>query len=120
MYVKEAVEFADMLTPNNIPFEAKLQWIRAFEDMIWNTLILTHEGAPAERKPIKDEYSSLFIESPYNEVYALYLRMRMDEVNNDSVRYGNSKTLYNNALSEYRAYYNRTHMPIERATVKFF
>lgn len=120
MLVREACEMVDMLSPNKIPFEMKLYWLRNLEKEIWETLIMTHEDATEERFSVKDGESRLIVDSPYDEVYTAFLRMKIDEVNNDITRYENSRLLYNRIMSEYRAYYNRTHMPKERARLKFF
>lgn len=120
MLVKEAIEMSDLLNENKIPFEIKLKWLSDFETKIYNEVYATHEDCPEEFTAPSDEEDELLIEAPYDEVYVNYLRLRIDEANNDSARVVNSRILYNNAYNEFSAYYNRKHMPLVRAYLKFY
>ena len=111
---------SDQLTENKIPFEIKLKWLADFEQKVYNEIYKTHEDCPEEFAIPSDEEDELLIDAPYDEVYVKYLRMRIDEANNDSARFVNARIIYNEAYNEFSAYYNRNHMPKQRATLRFY
>lgn len=56
----------------------------------------------------------LIAETPYSDVYLFYLDQRIALMNNETGRYNTVSTLYNDAYVSFQAYWNRTHMPIQR------
>lgn len=54
----------------------------------------------------------LLIPPPWDEAYVYYLYAQMDQRLGEIERYNNDAALFNTTYEEARAYYNRTHMPL--------
>ena len=90
------------LDPNPRPISEKptIHWGKPGED-----------GTPA--KPVYNHETStdtvLLVESPYDELYPLYLAAKIDLVNQEFDLYNNNMQLYNNAYQTYVDYVHRTY-----------
>ena len=63
-----------------------------------------------------DTSTELLVESPYDDLYPLYLAARIDLVNQEFDLYGNNQQLYNNAYQTYVDYVHRTYPQRVRRT----
>ena len=63
-----------------------------------------------------DPSTELLVESPYDDLYPLYLAARIDVVNQEFDLYGNNQALYNNAYQTYVDYVHRTYPQRVRKT----
>lgn len=136
MTIREAIDRADTLKPNQYPDELKIQWLSELDNRIYNDLFLTHEDNPYETPsdvpnsntpledsddeetptlsfPYTDDSVYLLAESPYDVLYPSYLKAKIDELNEETTRYANSAATYNSQYQDYARWYNRTHMPIQ-------
>lgn len=104
--------------PNQYTIKEKVMWLSFIEAIIINEVLKTHEGYDG-RYDMFEGYSEdkltvkLIVPAPYDRLYTQYLKMKIDEANGEITRYNNSAALYNAYMSEYRKYYNKTHMPID-------
>ena len=57
--------------------------------------------------------TELLVPTPYDSLYTYYLHMQIDKANNDQ-RYDNSAMSFSNAYNSFSAYYNRTHLPLQK------
>lgn len=117
MTIKDCIDIVDNLKPNQYTIRDKVMWLSFIEEIIINEVLKTHEGYDGRYDNFggytEDKLSvALIVPSPYDRLYTAFLTMKIDETNGETQRYNNSKTLYNTYMSEYRKYYNRTHMPI--------
>lgn len=60
----------------------------------------------------------LIVPDPYSELYVHYLMAQIDYHNAEMARYTNSMSMFGASLSEFSNWYNRTHLPIQRAYVR--
>ena len=121
MKVIEAIERCDSLKPNTYSQEAKFGWLAELDGMIHTNIIMTHEHTE-EQETLPAEYTGdteLLVHSPYDSIYTAWHQVKIDFYNGEIGRYNNSKVAYNDALSEFERYYNRTHMPLGR-NMKYF
>lgn len=115
MTLIEAINRTDELKPNGFSQTEKVEWLSILDGMIKNDIIDTHEGG--EDIPFSgynDETpneTKLIVESPYDDIYILWLESRIDYANAEYAKYNNSITRYNDIYQAYSNYYNRTHMP---------
>ena len=91
-----------------------LEHINRLEQDIYDNIISRHEGAPSFVQ-YKGEEESLLVCDMYAQIYLYYLLAQTDLENGDITRYSNDMALFNNLLSEYGNWYNRTYMPNKRA-----
>ncbi len=125
MTIKECIDSVDNVKPNQYGIEEKVKWLSFLDGIIINDVIKTHEGYRNEYEEFEgyspDELGTkLVIESPYDNVYLAYLKMKIDEENGETARYNSSATMYNAYLMAYKKHYNKTHMPISRNRLKIF
>ncbi len=127
MTIREAIDRADTIKPNQYPDEIKIQWLSELDNRIYNDIFLTHEDnpyldiePPAEGEedqrlifPYTDDATTLLAEAPYDILYPSYLKAKMDEANEEMGKYQNSAAMYNSQYQDYTRWYNRCHMPIQ-------
>ncbi|MBO5868949.1 MAG: hypothetical protein J6Q54_08580 [Oscillospiraceae bacterium] len=116
MTINAAIEMVDALQPNAFSRQEKICWLSRAEGVILHHLPETREGKPAFSgyTTDTDPDTELLVPEPYAEIYLRYLQAQMDSANGELVRYGNAAALFNQLLSGYRNYFNRTHTPVGR------
>lgn len=113
MTIDEAVTGFDLLYPNAMSYEHKLELLSRLDKRIFDEVYAKYEGCQPERfdgysrfTPVTTPLLALF---PYDDIYVKYLSMHYDLLNGDIARYNNSARVFNTALAELSAAYNRTH-----------
>jgi len=125
MTVRECINSVDALKPNQFGDEEKVRWLRLLDQMIYVNVIQTHEmneGEEIGRFPaytVEDMDHALIAQTPHDELYVAYLKMKIDEENGETARYNNSAAIYNMHFAEFTKWYNRTHMPIGKQLIIF-
>lgn len=118
MTIKECIDIVDNLKPNQYTVYDKVRWLSFIDAIIINDVLKTHEGYDG-RYDLFEGYSedklsvALIVPTPYDRLYTAYLQMKIDSENGETARYNNSVALYNAYMTEYRKYYNKTHMPLD-------
>ena len=117
MTIKDCIDIVDNIKPNQYTIRDKVMWLSFIEEIIINEVLKTHEGYDGRYDDFEgyseDNLSvTLIVRSPYDRLYTAYLKMKIDQENGETARYNNSMVLYNTYMTEYRKYYNKTHMPI--------
>lgn len=123
MTVQNALERAnDMRAGNSATDEMKIRWLSELDGIIYNDVILTHH---TDRKPYdgyeryKDDMGTeLIAEEPYDVLYVYWLMAQIDLAASELNKYNNSLALFKEALKDYKAWYNRTHMPVAKPQIK--
>ena len=115
MELIEAIGRVDAVKPNGFTREEKIRWLSVLDGMIQNEVIDTHEGAEAVEFHGYDEETSvqtvLLVPHPYDYLYVHWLEMQIDYANGEYGKYNNSRDMFNSAYSDFKRYYNRTHLP---------
>ena len=117
MTIKECIDIVDSLKPNQYTVVDKVRWLSFVDKIIINDVLKTHIGYDG-RYDNFTEYSAdklaiqLIAESPYDRLYIAFLKMQIDGENGEMARYNNSANSFNTYMTEYRKYYNKTHMPL--------
>ena len=125
MTIKQCIDMVDNVKPNQYSIEDKVRWLSFIDHIIINDVIKTRDGYNSEYDEFEG-YSSdrlgtkLIVESPYDELYVTYLKMKIDEENGEFARYNNSATMFNSYLSEYKKHYNKNHKPMGEHFMKIF
>ncbi len=112
MTVREAVDKADLLYPNVFSFSEKADWLRELDMKVTAELFSRFADSGDIKCCEKDRYTpdtKLLIEGPYENLYILFIVMKTDILNSDTVRYENSSALFNNEYLAFSNHYNRTH-----------
>ena len=117
MTIKECIDIVDSLKPNQYSVLDKVRWLSFIDKIIINDILKTHEGYDGKYDNFT-EYSAdkiavqLVAESPYDRLYVAFIKMQIDSENGEMARYNNSANSFNTYMTEYRKYYNKTHMPL--------
>lgn len=145
MTVQELISRYDEERPNQIDQNIKIRWLRQIEKMLWKDIVLTHSVHGMEdllrrpmqkpdKKPDKkpefyegfdlDKYfedwdvsGELVADEPYQEIYFDYMDMQRARMQNENTKYNMASQLFNNSLSAFRDYWNRTHYPKQHPTL---
>ncbi len=118
MTIKDCIDRVDNLRPSQYTVQEKVMWLSFIEEIIINEVLKTHEGYDGRYDDFEgyseDKLSvTLVVPFPYDQLYTEYLKMRIDEANGENVRYNNSRLMYESHMTEFRKYYNKTHMPLD-------
>lgn len=111
MKIIEAIQIADKLISNAYDLETKINWLSAVDALLQRELVMRHEGG-VERNTkytVSDRETELIAESPYDELYIAWLKLKIHHYNGEIELYNNAAEEYNNLLYEYRKWYTRTH-----------
>ena len=117
MTIKECIDLVDAQKPNQYSISEKVMWLTFLDKIIINEVLKTHEGYDGRYDDFvgyseDDLTASLIVESPYDQLYPAYLKMKIDGENGEQARYNNSVASYNAYMLEFRKNYNKTHMPL--------
>lgn len=127
MTIRKVIESLQELKPCSYSEQMFKDWLSEIDQKVFIELYKTH-WVPEDKLPTgtlvydegTDDDQELLIEDPYARgVYVYYLCMMIDLNNMELDKYTNSMTLYNTAMSEYKAAFNRRYMPIQRAQLRF-
>ena len=123
MTISEAIAKIDSLKPNGYSQTDKIGWLSLADGMIKNNIIDTHEGGEGVTFNGYDDNTppdtELIVNAPYDELYVSWLASKIDYYNGEYARYNNNIVRFNDTLSAYTNYYNRTHMP-KGKSIKYF
>ena len=115
MTLIEAIDLVNNLKPNTYSHTDKVKWLSTLDGLIKTEIIDTHEGGEEVTFNGYDEdtdlSTKLLAPAPYDSVYLRWLETQIDYANGEYARYNNDAQAFNDALSAFRNYYNRTHMP---------
>lgn len=122
MTINEAIQKLRDIKPTQFGNDVLVGWLSDVEQKIFLENIVWHEQTngtpPWPYHPEQDLDTKLLIPEPYSGVYIRYMEAQIDYYNGEYVRYANSMTMYNVALSEFVDFYNRTHMPEQKTFVR--
>lgn len=119
MNIQQAIERAnEMRAGNSASPEMKIRWLSELDHIIYNDVILTHHTNVEPFKDYEDESTQLIAEKPYDKLYVYWLMAQIDLACSEFNKYNASLALFNEALNNYKAWYNRTHMPNQKAQIK--
>lgn len=122
MTLIEAINYIDVLKPNNYSQTEKVRWLSRLDGRVKEEIIDTHESGEVSFSEYTDDTpldTKLLIPHPYDEVYAFWLEAQMDYANREYAGYNNSMAMFNTSYDAYKNYYNRNHMP-KGQCFKFF
>lgn len=115
MKIIEAINRIDDLKHNTYSQADKLRWLSTLDNMVKNHVIDTHEGAEEVSFTGYDEstdiQTELLMPAPHDEAYLRWMEAQIDYHNGEYGKYNNAVEAFNAVYDDYKAYYNRTHMP---------
>lgn len=125
MTIREAINQADGRLKNTIPEDTKVKWLSNLDYNTFLNVYKTHEDSPAEEfTPYTEDTdlltTELLVGSPWDEMYIYYLKAKYHQEMHEIDRYNNEAAQYAEIFGDFKAYYNRTHMPKQTAIPRYF
>lgn len=118
MTINNAINETDRLKHNTHTEVEKVEWLERLDQMLYRTVIQTHEGdediALPSYDPDVDMDTALLVTEPHDQMYIYWLMAQIDLANSDINQYNVQITLFNDELTQYKAEYTRSHMPKRR------
>ncbi len=117
MKVIEAVGVLNGLKPNAISDAIKIGWLSDVDFKVANEILPFYtydveQAVFAGYDPDTDMDDELLISAPYCNAYTFYLMAMIDFYLNNISHYNNELGMFNGRFDEYKAFYHRTHTPI--------
>lgn len=133
MTPNKAIEIVDKLNPNAYSEEDKLRWINELDGLVkrlvfqWNEKYIKEVEAQYKNGQItEEEYNAfleklkdyaypddmdteLLIQSPFDDVYTLFLEAKIYYHNKEYAHYNNAASMFEAQFSEYKKAYIREH-----------
>ena len=107
-----------MRAGNSAPDEMKIRWLSELDGIIYNDVILTHEVEANGFSEYTDTTQELIAKAPYDVLYVYWLMAQIDLKASELNKYNNSLALFNVALRDYKAWFNRNYMPKQKKQSK--
>ena len=108
--INEVIERVDKVKLNSYEDSAKAAWLIELDGKIFLEVRRGEAPEPPRIYP-EDGDIPLLVQSPYDNLYDLYLYAMIDFNNREIANYGNSMTMFNSAMDEYKKHYHRNNLP---------
>lgn len=105
MRISEAIELADMLRPNTVPFPEKVRHLHKIEAEVAETM----EVDIPEWADVKTEDYELLAGDPYTELYTNSLAAFIDYYQEETDLYQLDSIMANQAMSDWKSWRTRHH-----------
>lgn len=107
-----AIQSAMKLHPDSIDDATKCRWISELDGKIMRETM--HQSGFEGYKFPQDADKKLLVESPYDNIYELYIIAMGDFFSGELASYNASAVLFEQAYSEFRKSYLRNNMPPQK------
>lgn len=132
MTVYDLIVKVDAIKPNVFTNDQKLDWINELFYKLEKELYETHRREETKHpRPLYHKYTlddnkdkpigimdEIDIPDAFLDAVEYWVMAKIDLFNTDLDRYTNSMILFNNAYSDYKKWYHRTHMPKGERRIK--
>ena len=112
MTISEAISLIDTLRPNLRSGAEKCAWLYELDS---KTSLQVYRSTPPEPyNVLTDGAKKLLIDSPYDDLYVLYLITKLDFFDGEYARYTNDATVFNSEFSDFAKNWRRDHRPARK------
>lgn len=112
MTLREAIERADRIKPNDISIQAKVEWLNEAEGLVQTEVLLTAAEEIIFYSPEELDYE-LLVEPPHDKLYPAYLEAKIDFANGEYSRYANSQTMFTSHFREFERWFADVYRPAD-------
>ena len=117
MTIREIINRADEMRNNDISQSLQIRWLSELDELIFEELVLTHEGALPREFPYKSDTDILIAPDRFRDMYELYLCAKVDYCQNETERFENDNALFERAFNMFKYWYHENHLPLIKATI---
>lgn len=111
--VLEAIQKADMTTPNAFSPEVKVEWLNEVEGMVQTQVLLFAPEEIITYEFDADTDTVLLVAEPHSKLYPSYLRAMMDFASGDYNRYQNTMAMFNQQFREFMCWFATIYRPAD-------
>lgn len=120
MTMKDAIEWADSLRPNDFTQAQKQAWLNDLDGQIFREVILPRtEPCIEDFTPHRELTDTLLVSFPDTGLYPLYLVMCFDLHNGETGKYANSAAAFETAYRSFACHYYCTHGSVLKRGLRF-
>ena len=123
MTILEAITQADLIRPNVLDPAVKLRWLSTLDGQIHTELLRGEREAstafPGYGEDTELATTQLLVPYPYEELYVLYLLMRIDLEHGELDRYNNDAARFNRLWQSFAARWWRSNLPGSAVQLRF-
>ena len=117
MTIQEALDIVDEMKPKMMSRKLKIKYLQEIEQLIHTEILMKHVHAEEqETKPAYSEDSDpgteLIVPDPYSMVYVHWLMAKIDEMNQEDLRYNIDRAKFEQEYMTMQDWWNRTYMPL--------
>lgn len=102
------IEHVDRVNPNVFTDTDKYEWLRTLDGLVAHEVL--QEEAPNYSIP-DDADTPLLVQSPYDDIYRLYVTAMVYLHNREYDHYNNAVLVFKERYDQYKRWYIRTHKP---------
>ena len=118
MTINEAInKFLKARPTAQLSQDMMIEALSRLDRLVKLNIIDTHEGGELvfyeDYNQNTDVDTVLLIPAPYDDIYIDWLDIKNELLVKDYKRYNNACEVYDRKFTEFSAFYNRTHMPLE-------
>ena len=115
MTAREAITAADAEKPNAFEEKTKFEWLRHLEGRLEAEVFLM---SPAQIRELDMNYEedmdrTLLVDPPYDDIYPLYLKAKIDEGNGEYSKHADSSAIYNAAYAAFVCWFCQMYDPVQ-------
>lgn len=118
MTINEAISRHMQMRPSTkLTREMMIDHLSRLDHLVKANIIDTHEGGGGVFEGYTVDTpldTQLLIDEHFSDIYSDWLDLHNELLVKDYTKYNNACAIYDKKYQEYEAYYNRTHMPIQR------
>lgn len=115
MTIQEIINRVDQNNPNALDTRTKLGWIAQLDGRIALDVMLMN-AAETEQFRYTSANVAPLVPFPHDDLYEMYLNMRIHAAQGETERYQNALSLYNNAYKNYVRWFAHTYSPAQNST----
>jgi hypothetical protein len=104
MTMNEVIEYVDRVKPNAYSNDDKYRWINTLEGLVSREVLC--KDTPEYSLP-EDADIPLLVESPYDDIYHLYVSAMIDFYNREYNDYNNTILMFQERLDQYKVWQAR-------------
>lgn len=111
--INEMLEKIDQICPNSYAPEVKAKWIIDINTKLYQETVSHYQSDEEYIFPSKypaDGKVPLLAETPYEELYVMYVIAQMDFYNREGANFNNSAAMFNSILSDWKKWFHKTHV----------
>ena len=121
--IRQVLDEVAEVQPNSCGNERLIRWLRQLDMELSEPVMRTHDGWERVKRPAytieTPDEEELMVREPYDSIYIHWLQARIDWTNGEIGRFNNSNAAFEADRQAFCAWFNRTHMPLQKG-VRYF